>query len=83
MMNALLRTHDPRKCHGQACVIHNPSDHHMRDWPVNWREDLGVMERICEHGVGHPDPDDLAHKRRIGLAVLGEHGCDFCCCLPE
>ena len=77
--NVLLRTHDAAQCAGQACCIHNPSEHHMREWPVNWREDLGVMERICPHGVGHPDPDDADHKERIGRADLTRHGCDGCC----
>jgi hypothetical protein len=55
-----LVTHTPDKCKGRHCCIHNPSDHHMRKWLMNYRQDKGMMERICpEHGVGHPDPDDL------------------------
>jgi hypothetical protein len=34
------------------------------------------MERICEHGVGHPDPDDL---RVIRDRIMGIHACDGCC----
>jgi hypothetical protein len=82
MRNVLLKTHAPEQCQGEPCCIHNPSSHHMLDWPLNWREDIGVMERICPHGVGHPDPDDAAHKRRIGRAVLTVHGCDGCCQTP-
>jgi hypothetical protein len=33
------------------------------------------MERICPHGIGHPDPDDPAFKNPIE----GVHGCDGCC----
>ena len=44
----------------------------MRDWPQHFRDDRGIMERICPHGVGHPDPDDY-------LAGDGMHGCDGCC----
>lgn len=78
-----LLVHDKKGCTGN-CVIHRPSDHHMKDWPTNWRSDLSIMERICSHGIGHPDPDDLAHKKK----VLGDgyenyafeiHGCDGCC----
>ena len=54
----------------------------MRAWPLNWRDDTGVMERICPHGVGHPDPDDAAHNIRIGHAYKTIHGCDGCC-LPD
>ncbi len=71
----LVNVHDADKCHGEYCTIHNNSDHHMKDWPQNWRPDRGIMERLCSHGVGHPDPDDPAMKfdyERI-------HGCDMCC----
>jgi hypothetical protein len=79
MRNALLKTHDETQCGGEHCCIHNPSEHHMRTWPLNWRNDTGVMERICPHGVGHPDPDDDAHNVRIGREYLTVHGCDGCC----
>ncbi len=74
-----LVTHGPDKCSGEHCVIHNPSDHHMRDWPLMWRADRKMMERTCEHGVGHPDPDDMDHKKRTGSKDDGTHGCDGCC----
>lgn len=75
-----LRVHDRSQCAGEFCSIHNPSDHIMKDWPTHWRDDRGMMERICEHGVGHPDPDDLAFKRRMGMGDSeGIHGCCGCC----
>lgn len=83
MRNALLKTHDESQCSGEYCVIHNPSEHHMREWPLNWRDDKGVMERICEHGIGHPDPDCAAHNEREGKAYLNVHGCDGCCRKPK
>jgi hypothetical protein len=76
--------HDGTTCQGHCC-IHNPSDHHMKDWPTNWRQDRGMMERMCSHGVGHPDPDDLAFKRSVAKKFKrssyddGVHGCDGCC----
>lgn len=71
--NQVIVTHDAAKCAGRHCCIHNPSDHHMRSWTMHWRDDTGVMERLCpEHGVGHPDPDDAAFNVRI-------HGCCGCC----
>lgn len=73
-------------CDRHGCAIHNPTDHPLRDWPTNWRADMRTMERICEHGIGHPDPDDLAYRRRTaGVAATrmdGVHGCDGCC-MPE
>lgn len=74
-----LITHDPDKCSGEFCCIHNPSPHHMRDWPMVWRGDKGQMERICPHGVGHPDPDDAAYRHRVGEGYKTIHGCDGCC----
>lgn len=71
----LVHVHSEQKCAGEACCIHNPSDHHMRDWPQSWRSDRRIMERICEHGVGHPDPDE------INPDTL--HGCDGCCIPPS
>lgn len=58
-----LHTHPVSRCQGRdvPCCIHSPSDHHMRDWPMLWRSDTGVMERTCPHGVGHPDPDHMAY----------------------
>lgn len=66
----LENVHSVRSCTGPPCVIHSPSDHHMRDWPLYWRNDASKFERICPHGIGHPDPDDLGP---------GVHGCDGCC----
>ncbi|QDH91785.1 hypothetical protein SEA_PHRAPPUCCINO_110 [Mycobacterium phage Phrappuccino] len=59
--SALTNVHDPDKCSGSWCVVHNPSDHHMRGWEVVWRNDRGLFERVCPHGIGHPDPDQFAH----------------------
>ena len=60
-------------CKGRYCCMHKPSEHAMRDWPMLLRE-TGLVERLCSHGVGHPDPDSVA--------FLGEswklHGCDGC-----
>lgn len=76
--------HDEKDCQGTNCCIHNPSDHHMKDWPRHWRYDRCIMERICPHGVGHPDPDDVAYLTRIGAPDNGSmHGCDGCCKPPE
>jgi hypothetical protein len=65
------------------CPIHASSDHHMKDWRMHWRADRYLMERICEHGVGHPDPDHMAFiERRRGKEFAeghGIHGCDGCC----
>lgn len=72
---ALTNVHDRSLCAGEFCTIHNRSDHHMREWPQHWRSDRGIMERICPHGVGHPDPDSPFPR----VSVDWTHGCDGCC----
>lgn len=74
-----IYTHPQSQCEGRPCCIHNPSDHHMRKWGQNWRADKAIMERICHHGVGHPDPDDAEWRRSTGRRDLSTHGCDGCC----
>lgn len=71
----LTNLHHLSECAPNHCVIHNPSDHHMRDWPLIWRGDKGLMERQCECGTGHPDPDDLAWHKSQGRAYMAVHGC--------
>lgn len=80
-----LSTHTAQQCKNTHCVVHNPSHHHMVSWPLNWRGDRGMMERLCPHGVGHPDPDHLDFvASALGVHAAydeGIHGCDGCC--PE
>lgn len=58
------------------CPIHAPSQHTLVGAPRHWRDDRGLIERICKHGVGHPDPDDYGVRFVEGTGV---HGCDGCC----
>jgi hypothetical protein len=77
-----LRVHNRKICEGEFCSIHNPSPHHMVTWPLNWRGDRCIMERICPHGIGHIDPDDSDYRRRRDdddTYDSGIHGCDGCC----
>lgn len=77
--------HSKTECAGRSCVIHNPSDHVMRSFRTHWRDDRFMVERICPHGIGHPDPDDLAYWQEVGRdgakrgGGLGVHGCCGCC----
>ena len=81
-MRTLVRlrgVHPEGRCRGEVCVIHNPTEHHMRTWPLHWRQDRGIFERVCEHGVGHPDPDHYPHWSATGRLAQSIHGCDRCC----
>jgi hypothetical protein len=50
----------------------------MVRWPKALRETT-LIERLCSHGIGHPDPDSLAHLDPRGRLMLDVHGCDGCC----
>jgi hypothetical protein len=80
---AVLNVHRRENCQGRHCVVHNPSDHALKDAPLNWRADRGLMERICSHGGGHPDPDDISFKEMLHgeefAKAEANHGCDGCC----
>ncbi len=78
LINGTFRVHDYAHCIGGSCPLHNPTRHHMIAWPIILRES-GLMERQCEHGVGHPDPDSLRYVDPYGFYALGVHGCDGCC----
>lgn len=73
--NKVKNVHAEGTCKGEYCTIHKWSDHHMVEWPMMWRTDRYMMERVCKHGIGHPDPDEIATDRT--------HGCDGCCTPPE
>jgi hypothetical protein len=68
-------------CH-QSCVIHNRTAHHMQHWPLHWRGDRGIFERICEHEIGHPDPDQGPYWAATDQDWQWVHGCDGCCRNP-
>lgn len=68
-------------CHEFGCAIHSPSLHKLSDAKQYMREDKGfLIERICEHGVGHPDPDSARFMAANGYGQgIWIHGCDGCC----
>ena len=79
----LVNVHTQDQCAGHTCCIHNPSPHHMATWKHHWDDAMVQMMRECRHGYLHPDPDDLAYKRRaVGedkASALSAHACDACC----
>lgn len=75
----LSNVHDPARCAGRPCTIHNRTEHSMREFPQSWRSDRGIMERICPHGVGHPDPDSPWSADSFEWL----HGCDGCCVVTD
>lgn len=76
----VMHCHEETRCRGDYCTLHNRSNHHMRFFRQQWRPDRGIIERVCNHGIGHPDPDE--YRVRVGLDD-GVHGCDGCCAPPR
>lgn len=78
-----FKAHDHEVCAGEFCCIHNPSEHSLNGAPLQLRADRApLMERVCPHGVGHPDPDSLAYINRTWPdrgKYEDVHGCDGCC----
>lgn len=72
----ILLVHNLLDCE-PPCPIHNPWPHPLVQARRHWRDDRMFMERICDHGIGHPDPDDI----RVSQNPIryGVHGCDGCC----
>jgi hypothetical protein len=79
----LTRVHEVDDSCENGCVIHDPSEHPMASFLTHYRTDRQIMERICPHGIGHPDPDSIAFavkKNGVDFAALELiHGCDGCC----
>lgn len=74
-----FKIHSKQAC-TPPCPFHAPSDHPLKDAEIHIRGDKGfLVERICEHGVGHDDPDSVAYMKAHGLLWAGVHGCDGCC----
>lgn len=68
-------------CAVDGCAIHNPSYHPLSDAKQLIRTDRYMLvEDICKHGVGHPNPDSASFiAKKIGDTSIWVHGCDGCC----
>lgn len=68
----------------EPCFIHRPTRHHMREWPIEFDRQLGRFTRVCEHGVCHPDPDQIDFWVRTRQDhKIGHTCCPRACCVPE
>lgn len=72
----VVNVHNENECFGPTCAIHRNTHHHMELDPQRWNPKENYIERVCQHSVGHPDPDDF-------LNLLRAHDCDGCCLKPE
>jgi len=73
-----VRTHSPMQCDGHPCVVHNPSDHHMNEWPIVYRIDRAVeMPAITIEG------STATAVVRGPVFVLAERTCPHGCGHPD
>lgn len=83
VLSQITAVHETSTICEVACVIHNPSDGEHRKLSLLWRPERKIFERICKHGVGHPDPDQYPYWRTLDHNRFtvwdGIHGCDGCC----
>jgi len=77
----IRNVHELSQCRGRVCVVHNPTEHHMRAWPVEWNDYDAFFDRECPHGYLHPDPDQRDYWAIIDRQVT--HRCDGCCLPPQ
>lgn len=71
-----LRTHSEGACTGRLCDVHNRRGTGVQaTWPLNWREDRGIMEVLCPCGIGHPTPAQRIYTDEAEMF----HGCCGCC----
>lgn len=75
----VLQTHPRGVCMGTWCCIHAPMPGPWESWPRWWREDRGIMERTCPHGVGHPVAEMYEPAIAMGHEGMLVHGC-YCGC---
>lgn len=80
------RTHTKEQCKAsrkagapKGCVLHRPTIHKLTGARQVLRAST-LIEDICSHGVGHPNPDSAAYLNwRDKSTSWDVHGCDGCC----
>lgn len=86
-----LNVHPAWACSIKPCAIHAPSDHPLKNAPIDYRYFNGSrgLMRMCSHSVWHPDTDSLTFVLRVkgpeAAAKFDEHQCCVhkCCAIPH
>lgn len=79
--------HSKDDCSGR-CVIHNPSDHRLRECPLDFEYKVNCFTRTCKHKVVHQDPDErwywsaqfLSAKRTSSLYTVASTKLNYFSC---
>lgn len=83
-VGSLTNTHKPEDCAGRLCDIHDRrGEEPWAFWPLNWREDRGIMEMLDPKSrIGHPTPaqaDFIFATHGDSAWAFLSHGCDGGC----
>lgn len=84
VVTSLTKVHPPEACAGRLCDVHDRrGEEPWASWPLNWREDRGIMEMIDpDSGIGHPTPAQVQFLRVLhgdSSWAHTSHGCDGGC----
>lgn len=71
----VIRTHERTQCLGQWCAIHQPMPGPWADWPRFWRDEIGILERICPCRIGHPVAEMYSWAVATGRGAMLAHRC--------
>ena len=84
--------HPAEWCSG-TCVVHRPSDHHMRKLELSFDIEKKAFQRTCKHGALHHDPDeriywtniligskDRSRSKELAYEKLASWACPLCPC---
>lgn len=77
-----LSHHTKENCSGNCC-LHGSSPHPSCRMPRQWRQDRGILEHVCPHGIGHPCYAGVDYVLGIGGHADAIHGCDGCCVVVD
>jgi hypothetical protein len=83
-----LKHHVRANCSGNCC-LHGTSVYPSCRTPRQWRNDRGIIEHLCPHGIGHPCLAGVEYAMLMAptedaiFDVSAVHGCDGCCQVVE
>jgi hypothetical protein len=78
----VLQTHLRSACMGTWCCIHTQMPGPWSSWPRLWRDDRGVMVRVCPCNVEHPVAEMYEPAIYLNREYMLVHDCCECPCSP-
>lgn len=73
----LFAIHRSAQCYGEACPVHNPSDHPLREFDLFWNDEGRFFYRNV-YGTNMVDPDDYGLSKNGSVIVRNSAMCTHC-----